>query len=105
VKVLLDHCVPRPLLKHLQGFDVKTARAMRWDELDNGFLIAQAEAAFDVMITADQNIRYQQTLASRKLALIILPTNYTPTVIALIPQIRAALEVIQPGGWIEIAMP
>ena len=102
MKVLLDHCTPRPLIRHLPGFDVRTARSVGWAALENGALIAQAEADFDVMITADQNIRYQQRLIERKLGLIILPTNYTPTVIALVPKILAALARIEPGGWIEI---
>jgi hypothetical protein len=105
VKVLLDHCVPRPLLRHLRGIEATTARARGWDALDNGLLIARAESEFDVMITADRNIRYQQNLPARKLALIILPTNYTPTVLALAPKIVAALARIQPGGWIEIELP
>lgn len=102
MKVLLDHCVPGPLLRHLHGVEAKTARAMGWDRLENGLLVTRAENEFDVMIMADRNIRCQQNLATRKLAFVILPTNYLPTVIRLAPQIRAALADIMPGGWIEI---
>ena len=75
---------------------------MGWEALDNGALIAQAEDHFDVLITADQKLRYQQNLATRRLGVIILPTNYTPAVIALAPKIVAALACIQQGGWMEI---
>ena len=105
MKVLLDHCVPRPLLRHLTAHDVLTARSIGWDDLKNGELVARAEGEFEVMITADQNLRYQQNLQGRRLALLILPTNYTPTVLKMVPSILAALASIQPGEWTEIELP
>jgi hypothetical protein len=78
---------------------------MGWDRLENGRLLAAAETHFDVMITSDQNIRYQQNLEARRIAIIVLPTNNLRIVIALVPEISSALATIQPGGWIEIAMP
>ena len=75
---------------------------MGWDTLENGTLLAAAEPHFDVMITWDRNIRYQQNLSGRRIALIVLPTNSLPLVIQLAPKIAAALEGLQPGGWVEI---
>ena len=105
MKVLLDHCVPRPLRRHLPGHSVKTAYQMNWALVKNGALIHAAEAEFDVMISSDQSLRYQQNLKKRRLALIILPTNHLPTVLELAPKIRAALDRIRPGDYLEIPNP
>jgi hypothetical protein len=58
---------------------VVTAREMDWADLDNGHLLAAAEAEFDALITTDQNLRYQQNLAGRRLAILVLPTTSWPT--------------------------
>lgn len=102
MKVLLDHCVPRPLRRHLPGHSVKTAYQMGWALVKNGDLIRAAEAEFDVMISSDQSLRYQQNLKKRRLALIILPTNHLPTVLELAPRIRAALDRIKPDDYLEL---
>ena len=102
MKVLLDHCVPRPLRRHLPGHSVKTAYQMGWALVKNGDLIRATEAEFDVMISSDQSLRYQQNLKKRRLALIILPTNHLPTVLELAPRIRSALDRIQPGDYLEL---
>lgn len=101
MKVLLDHCVPRPLRRHLPGHAVKTAYQMGWDLVRNGDLIRAAEAEFDVMISSDESLRYRQNLNKRGLALNILPTNYSPGVLELAPRIRAALDRIKPGDYVE----
>jgi hypothetical protein len=105
VNVLFDHCVPRPLRAHLSGHDIRTAMQMGWDRLENGRVLAVAETHFDVMITSDQNIRYQQNLEGRRIAIIVLPSNNLPIILALVPGIRSALGTIQPGGWVELALP
>ncbi|MBV9658511.1 MAG: DUF5615 family PIN-like protein [Verrucomicrobia bacterium] len=103
MKVLLDHCVPRPLRRHLPGHEVATAHSLGWSTLKNGELLAAAEAAqFDVMITSDKNLRYQQNLADRRLAILLLATNFLPRVIALAPQVLATLSVIRAGEWRKI---
>ena len=102
MKVFFDHCVPRTLRARLPGHEVATARERRWDQLRNGDLIAAVEKDYEVMITSDQNLRYQQNLASRKLALVILPTNNLRKVLALSPTILAVLATIQPGDYVEI---
>ena len=102
MKVLFDHCVPRPLRRHLPGHEVVTARAMGWDKLENGKLLTAAEPHFEVMITSDKNIGYQQNRPGRRMAIIVLPTNSRPLLLPLAPKILAALASIQPGGWIDI---
>lgn len=75
VKILLDECVPWPLHKLLSGHHCTTAQKHGWGGLTNGDLISQAEAEFDLFITSDQNIRYQQNLATRRIAILELSTN------------------------------
>jgi predicted nuclease of predicted toxin-antitoxin system len=76
VRVLFDHNVPSKLRRYLDGHDVFTAVEMGWAELENGQLLAAAEAnGFSVMVTADQNLSYQQNMTGRQLALVVLSTN------------------------------
>ena len=75
---------------------------MGWAWVKNGDLIRAAEAEFDVLISSDQSLRYQQNLKHRRVALIILPTNHLPSVLELAPRIRATLDRIRPGDYVEI---
>ena len=104
MKVLFDACVPKPLRKFLPGHEIRTAQEIGWDELQNGDLIRAAEGTYDVLITADQNLRYQQNLRERKIALIVLPTNYMPTVLKLAPKVAHTLAGICAGDFVEIGM-
>ena len=73
--VLFDHSTPAPLSSYLTGHIVTKAKDRGWDKLTNGDLLAEAErAGFDVLLTADNNMRYQQNLAGRRLALVVLST-------------------------------
>jgi len=75
-RVLFDHCVPRPFRSLLANCSVSTALEMGWEQLKNGELLSAAEGAgFEVLITADKNLQYQQNLAGRQIAIIELPTN------------------------------
>jgi hypothetical protein len=77
---------------------------MGWDALANGDLIAAAEAAgFDALVTADRNIRYQQNLAERRIALAVLGTNRWSAIEAQAHRVADALSAIGPGGYAEIA--
>jgi len=76
VRLLFDHNVPHKLRPSLPDHEVSTAEAMGWAVLENGELLQAAEdAGFDVMVTCDQNLSYQQNLQGRKLALVVLSTN------------------------------
>jgi predicted nuclease of predicted toxin-antitoxin system len=75
MKVLFDQGTPAPLRRALKGHVVSTAYEKSWGELDNGKLLAAAEVEFDVLVTTDKNLQYQQALASRRLAILILPTT------------------------------
>ncbi len=75
MRVLFDNNVPAPLRRHLVGHEVTTARQMGWAELGNGELLRAGEdAGFQVMVTGDKNLSYQQNLESRTLSLVVLPT-------------------------------
>ena len=105
-RVLLDHCTPKPLRRHLAEYHVRTCYAEGWATLRNGELLLTADAAlFDVFITADQNLRYQQNLSSRRLSIIELPTNRLALIEALAPSIREALARASPGSYIQIPLP
>jgi hypothetical protein len=74
MKILLDECVPRPLRKLLVGHETSTAQEAGFGGIENGELLRRAEGRFDLFITADKNLRYQQNLTGRKIAIIELPT-------------------------------
>src|SRR5258706_11809367 len=99
MKVLLDACVPRPLRRRLPGHTCKTAQEMNWATKKNGQLLRAAEGHFDVLITSDQNMKYQQNLKGRQLAIIALPTNFLPAVMNMAGKVAAALARIQPGEY------
>lgn len=105
MNILLDECTPRIVKKRLPHFAIRTVQEMGWAGIKNGALLKLAEAQFEVFITTDKNLRYQQNLAKRKLAVILLPTNQVPIIAALIPEIEAALNEIQIGEFIEIPFP
>jgi predicted nuclease of predicted toxin-antitoxin system len=104
VKILFDHCVPRPLRRHLPAHDVKTTRQMRWERLRNGKLLAEAATAFDVFLTVDKNIKTQQNLYALPLPVIALDVvNNTPeVVIPFAPHIELAMKNLWPDVLIEI---
>src|ERR1700690_1396036 len=78
MKILFDHGTPAPLRHQLAGHEISTAYEMGWAKLSNGDLLAAAEKSFDAFITTDQNLRYQQNLAGRRLGILVLPTTSWP---------------------------
>jgi len=99
-RVLLDHCVPRPFRSQLAGCMVSTAAEMGWSQFKNGDLLDAAEkAGFEVLITADKGLRYQQNMASRKVAIIELPTNRLRHVIHYAAQVNAVVPTIAAGAY------
>lgn len=105
MKILLDESAPRLIKTSLPEFSISTVQEMGWAGLKNGELLALAEKQFDVFITADRQLRYQQNLTGRRLAVIVLPSNQVPAVIALLPAIRQAINGIQPGTYEELTLP
>ena len=100
MRVLLDHNMPVKLRVLLPGHDVFTARQMGWAELRNGELLRNGEdAGFELMLTADQNLAYQQNLKGRKLALIVLETNRWATIRDEVALLRAAVDEAKPESF------
>jgi hypothetical protein len=103
--VLLDHCTPQGIARYLTGHTVKAARKLGWAELSNGTLLQAAEdAGFDVMVTADQNIRYQQNLSGRKIALVVLTRSRWTLIKQMAAQIALAVHAATPGSYTEVAI-
>jgi len=104
MKILLDECTPRVLKRLLTGFEVMTVQELGWAGIKNGALLQLADEQFDVLITSDQNVKYQQNLANTRLAVVQLPTNQVPLVTTLAPKIQQTLNVIKTGQFIEIPL-
>lgn len=107
MRVLFDKNVPVGARRFLPKHEVRTVVEMQWpDQLKNGELLAMAEeTGFDVMLTSDQNIRYQQNLAGRRLALLVLGSNIWPIVRRHSETIAARVDAAVPGGYDFIEMP
>ncbi len=105
MRILLDECVPRPLKRHLTQYEVKTVTEMGWAGTKNGQLLKKMqEAQFTILLTTDQNLRYQQNLEQAGVAIVVMVANSNrlPDLIPLIPEVCETLETIAPGQVIEI---
>ena len=104
--ILFDHGTPRGIARFLPGHTVTRARQRGWDRLSNGDLLAEAErAGFEVFLTADKNIRYQQNLAGRRIAVVVLSTPQWPTVRLHVAKIAGAVDAVTPGSYVEVQIP
>jgi hypothetical protein len=99
VRVLLDECVDWRLGRELAVHEVKTARQMGWTTLKNGELLALSSAQFDVFVTVDRNLSFQQDILSFSIALVILQarSNRLADLRPLVPNLLAAIEATPPG--------
>ena len=105
MKVLLDECTPRVVKKRLPTQNISTVQEMGWAGVKNGALLKLAEAQFEVFITTDKNLRYQQNLTGRAFAVLVLPSNQVPVVERVMPDIVAALQTIRAGDYVETPLP
>jgi predicted nuclease of predicted toxin-antitoxin system len=104
--ILFDHVTPRGIARFLPGHTVTRAKDHGWDTLTNGDLLAEAErAGFDVLLTADKNMRHQQNLTGRKIALVVLSTPQWPLVRLHTEKIAAAVNAATPGSYAEVHIP
>jgi len=103
VRILFDQGTPVPLRGFLNPHPVDTAAELGWSTLTNGNLISAAEReGFDVIITTDQNLKYQQNLADRKIGVVVLKTTSWPRIRNSASSVLAAVQSLQPSGYIEI---
>jgi hypothetical protein len=104
--VLFDQGTPRSLARSLSGHTVVEARARGWDTLSNGELLAEAEAAgFDVLLTTDKNIHYQQNLTCRKIAIVMLGSPQLPILRRHMRRVIAAINAATPGSCFLVEIP
>ncbi len=105
MNILLDECMPKRFARQLPQHTVKTVAQMGWRSLKNGHLLTQAQTQFDVLITADQNVRHQQNMEKYDIAIIVLEVfrNSLPHMTPLRPQIEQRLLTIEPHQLITIS--
>lgn len=99
MRVLLDSNLPRAFAALLPGHRIETTHQRRWSDLDDGPLLDAAEAEYDAFITMDQNLRFQQNLRARQLAIVLVraPRNTLPVLVTLAPAVLEALSTVRPG--------
>lgn len=108
MRVLLDEQLPRQLAPYLTGHAVRTVQQERWAGLTNGALLRQAEAAgFDLFVTADQNLEFQQNLRTVRLRIVLLEaaSNALEDLLPLVPSTLVAMATVQPGQMIRVSDP
>lgn len=106
MRVLFDQGTPVPLRTHLSGHQVSTTYELGWGSLKNGELLQQAESqGFEVLVTTDQNLKYQQNLAGRKIAVVALSATSWPRIQKVLPHIVEAVNAIKPNGYVEVLVP
>ena len=105
MRILLDECLPRKLKRDLPGHDVATVPEMGWASIKNGKLLKLAKNNFDVFLTADQNLEYQQNLDAYQIAVIVLITHdiRLKALRYLIPELLRALETVQVGDLVHVS--
>ena len=104
--VLFDHITPAPLRYALNAHTVVEAVERGWERLANGALLQEAEAAgFEVFITADKNIRYQQNLMRRRIAILVLENAQWPILRKHVGRVVAAVNAATPGSYTEVQVP
>ena len=102
MKIIIDECVPHIVKKCLPHRQIKTVQEMGWAGVKNGELLKLVEERFEVFITSDKNLRYQQNLRDFTIAILLLPSNQVPVIKKLLPQIDEALDIIKQDNFIEL---
>src|SRR5271165_4913147 len=104
--ILLGNGTPRGVAQSLEGHTVKESREQGWDELSNGELLTAAEAAgFEVLVTTDKNIRHQQNLAGRKIAIVVLGKGRWRLIKPMLANVSAAVNAATQGSYTEVNIP
>lgn len=105
MRILLDECVPWPMHKLLAGHECIIAQKCGWGGIKNGELLHRAESQFELFITADQNMHYQQNLAGFRIAILELSTNDLRRIQAAATLIRSTIDAAQPGQFQHLNIP
>lgn len=104
MRILLDECLPRKLKREFHGYEVSTVPEMGWSGLKNGALLREMAGIFDVFVTIDGNLQYQQNLTERYIAVVVLnaANNTLVSLLPLMPQVRQHLTTLRPGEIVRI---
>jgi predicted nuclease of predicted toxin-antitoxin system len=106
MQILFDQGTPVPLRRFLPDHWVETAYEKGWNDIQNGELLARAETeGFEVLITTDQNLRYQQNLTGRSISIVVLMTTSWPRIKLQAETIKQIVDSLQPGSYLEIQIP
>ncbi|OLE54510.1 MAG: hypothetical protein AUG51_07945 [Acidobacteria bacterium 13_1_20CM_3_53_8] len=106
MKILFDQGTPVPLRNYLPNHTIETVYEKGWSNLKNGDLLTQAEAeGFDALITTDQNLRYQQNLSGRRIAVVVLLTTNWPRIKNNVALVVQAVYKLRLGSYEEIDFP
>jgi hypothetical protein len=107
-KILLDECLPKKLKYRIEELDpeffAKTTPDMGWASLSNGELLSVAEVEFDVFITSDKNLSFQQSIPSSSIQVVLLKarTNTYEDLLPLVEKLQSVINAHEPGKFIEI---
>ena len=102
MNIIIDECVPSIVKRVLADRAIVSVQDMGWAGVKNGKLLSLISKEFDVFITSDKNLRYQQNLSDISLAIILLPSNQVPVIKQLLPQIDTALSDIAISDFVEL---
>ena len=106
MRILFDQGTPAPLRQQLPEHEVATAYERGWSTLENGELLQAAESTgFEDLVTTDTNLKYQQNLASRKIAIVVLGTTSWPRIRAATEEVVGAVDRALPGSYTEVRIP
>lgn len=104
MRILLDEGVPDVIKRQLSTLSIFTVEEMGWRGIKNGALLDLMAEEFQTIVTTDKNLAFQQNLAKRRIAAVILPSNRIRIVIELMPKIESALITITPGQFLELTI-
>jgi hypothetical protein len=106
MRIIFDQATPVPIRPYLEGHTVRTAAEQGWDKLRNGDLLTVAEeAGFDILVTTDKNMRYQQNFGGRKIAVVVLGQQQWPHLRPHIQRVIEAVNAATPGSFAEVDIP
>ena len=106
MRILFDQATPVPLRRFLSGHSVSTAAQQGWDELQNGDLLKAAEGeGFEVLVTTDKNMQYQQNFSTRKIAIVVLGKGNWPLIEPHVQKVVVAVNAAGPGSFAEVDIP
>lgn len=106
MRILFDHGTPAPLQPFLANHTIQEAKDLGWDTLSNGELLKAAEeAGFDVLLTTDKNIRFQQNLSRFAIAIVVLGNSTWPVLRRHVTRVVEAVNSAKPGSYSEVEIP